>query len=145
MSESCHLPSTSSRTVPQFRRLQRLTVKLWLHQSWRLYSSHQFSYLVPILGDQSKVTLNYVECIVCHWLSICLRLTISLWWIGCLCLTEYSSSSMPLYTLTLTLSHTLTITCTCTWCYVEIKGTQDLFSCSFSDSLSDWLPNGSRG
>ena len=50
---------------------------------------------------------------------------------------EYRSSTMPLYTLTITHSHTLTITCTCR--YDEIKGTQDqdLFSCPFSDSLSD--------
>jgi hypothetical protein len=40
------------------------------------------------------------------------------------------------FNLGLSLSHTLTITCTC--CYDVIKGIQDknLFSCSFSDSLS---------
>ena len=43
-----------------------------------------------------------------------------------------------LYTLTITRSHTLLITCTC--CYDEIKGTQDqdLYSYSFSDSLSQY-------
>ena len=45
----------------------------------------------------------------------------------CLCIVSDSSYSHP---------HTLLITST--WCYDEIKGTQDqdLFSCSFSDSLS---------
>ena len=43
--------------------------------------------------------------------------------------------ALQLHTHTLTHPHTLTIACTC--CYDEIKGAQDqdLFSCSFSDSL----------
>ena len=54
------------------------------------------------------------------------------------CFTTHSSALQP-HTHTLTHSHTFTISCTC--CYDEIKGAQDqdLFSCSFSDSLYPFL------
>ena len=48
---------------------------------------------------------------------------------------DYNRCKLHSRPLTLSHSHTLAITCTC--CYDEIKGTQDqeLFACSFSDSV----------